>query len=115
MRYAEIRRRGDKFPRLVRFETMAERDAAAASFDGQWFIDLTYAQARKLYDLRRFGRPRYVTPITMDGHEWDSILRTRDQRQYEFSLVSEVESRENYDETDVFGLRKLLEIFEGSE
>lgn len=114
MRYAEIRRRGDQFPRLVRFETMAERDSAAASFDGLWFIDLTYAQARKLYDLRRFGRPRYVTPITMDGHEWDSIMRTDDQRQHEFSLVSEVESRES-DESDVFGLRKLLEIFEGRE
>ena len=75
MRYAELAfvdRSDERVRVLVRFEDTDERDAAAVDFARFYglegaFRDITYREARSLYDLRRFDRPRYRVEVTVAG------------------------------------------------
>lgn len=120
-RYAEILRHGEAFPMLARFDDTDARDAAAVAFDGVFFLDMTYRDARKTYDLRRFGRERYVIPVTIGGITYDAILRSEHQRAEEKAAAERCgatipeEWRVTDDPDDVFGLRQILEILGGDD
>lgn len=75
MRYAEVAfmdRSDEKVRVLLRFNTREERDKTAYDFlrfyDGSretYFVDLSRAEARSRYDLRRFDIPRYRVEVTI--------------------------------------------------
>lgn len=77
MRYAELAfvdRSDERVRVLVRFEDTAERDAAAVDFARFYgvegaFRDITWREARTLYDLRRLDRPRYAVEVTVAGEQ----------------------------------------------
>lgn len=77
MRYAEVKVDDESMAMLVAFDDTRERDAAAAAFEGSYFIDMPWIAARQIYDLRRFGNPRYSKRIEIGGREFEAIL-TRD-------------------------------------
>jgi hypothetical protein len=88
MKYAEVSMTlstGHRATLLLRFDNSDERDAAAYDFlqmgayrgDRVTWEDLTWREARRLYDLRRFGTPRYNIGIEIFDYRSGDPMATR--------------------------------------
>lgn len=76
---------GHRTTLLLRFDDSEERDAAAYDFrqmgvyrgDLVTWEDLTWREARRLYDLRRFATPRYNMEIEIFDYRSGDPMATR--------------------------------------